>query len=686
MFKKKALLKKSGAVLAVAALGSLLVGMPLYAGSAPEEPSIDLNELSLEELKQVMIVSVSKKPEKLSEAAAAISVITAEDIRRSTAITIPDLLRGVPGLQVGQINANTWAVGSRGFNHRYANKLLVLIDGRSVYTPMFSGVYWHVQDMLLEDIERIEVIRGPGATLWGANAVNGVINIITKHTADTQGGLLTAGTGNEEQGFGGFRYGFRLGRKAYGRAYLKYSKRDDFRDAYSRHGEDDWDTLKGGFRFDWEGPGQDVFTFQGDIYNGDAGERMGRLAALSEYLDITRYDQDFSGGNLLFRWQHTFSDTADTTLQVYYDRTRMHNSFSIGPRSRYTERFDTFDIDFQHRFQLGTRHALVWGVGCRIVRDHFSDTNSPIFTFDPGSRTNRLFSAFFQDDITLIPGRLRLVLGTKVEHNDYTGFEVQPSARLLWKLGDRQVIWAAVSRAVRTPSRYEHDSQSMSIGVVPLGLPTLLSVEGNRHVDSENLRACELGYRLQVTPALFLDLALFYNVYSDFRSVEPGRFFFASRPQPAHFVFALDVDNGLDARTYGLEVSVDWDPKPWLRLQAAYTYLDIEMHNDRNTFYAFGNPPEDSNPHNQFSLNASVDLRWNLEWDIGLRYVDDLGDFVDSYLEMDMRLAWSPVRDFEIALIGRNLFDDHHPEFVVSRPGGFGEVERSIFGKILWRF
>jgi len=673
--------------LAVAAFCALLtVGMQQLCLADTQETSIDFTSLDLEELKQVMIVSVSKKPERLSEAAAAISVITQEDIRRSGYTSIPDVLRQVPGLQVAQINSNTWAVSSRGFNHRYANKLLVLIDGRSVYTPMFSGVYWHVQDMLMEDIERIEVIRGPGATLWGANAVNGVINILTKHAKDTLGGLVTAGGGGEEQGFGGARYGLKLGRDAYIRAYIKYSSRDDFRDEYSNDGNDDWDSLKAGFRLDWAPSGNNAFTLQGDIYNGDAGERPGRLSALADYIKIIERDNDFSGGNILLRWKHTFSETSDMAVQFYYDRTRQKDDFNIALQNRYVERFDTFDADFQHTFRCGRSHRIIWGLGYRLIMDHFTDDRSPIYSFDPDHRNLQLFNAFLQDEISLYKDRLRLTFGVKFEHNDYTGFEVQPNARLLWKVSDRQVLWASFSRAVRTPSRSENDADTIDLGVIPLYLPTTVSVVGDNHVKAEELLAFEMGYRLQFTQDLFLDLALYYNAYDNFRSLEPGLLYADLFHDIPHFVLPLYVDNVMEAQTYGLEIAATWDMFPWWQLLASYTYINLEMHNDSDSFNAFNNPPEEFNPHGQFFLRSSWDLPWNLACDVTMRYVDNLSDAVDSYCELDARIAWEPLTGLDFSIVGHNLIDNHHPEFVASRPGGEGEVERSVFGKITWRF
>ncbi|MGA1875995.1 MAG: TonB-dependent receptor plug domain-containing protein, partial [bacterium] len=438
------------------------------------EQSLDFTSLSLEELKQVMIISVLKKPEKLTEATSAISVITQEDIRRSGATSIPELLRRVPGFQVAQMSSNTWAVSARGFNHRYANKLLVLMDGRSLYTPLFSGVYWNVQDISLEDIERIEVIRGPGATLWGANAVNGVINIITRKAKDTQGGLVTSGLGNELKRFSTFRYGGRWGDNAFGRVYLQYSERDSLSYTSGDEGNDQWDSLRGGFRIDRSSSEGDLFTLLGDMYRGRDGDKMifcppspppdPNLEIADTELESVDLKSTFLGGYLLGRWQHRISNTSDMTVQLYYDRTQQEKEYSSN--SQYRERFDILDFDFQHSFKPANHHEIIWGLGYRFISDHFEARTSemPVFILNPSSRKTDITSAFVQDGMDIIDDKLQLIAGSKFEHNDYTGFEVQPSLRLLLKLSRAQNLWTSISRAVRTPSRSEYDPVS-DIGI-----------------------------------------------------------------------------------------------------------------------------------------------------------------------------------------------------------------------------
>src|SRR6202165_2341930 len=414
--------------------------------SAQNQPNIpDVPAITLEDLMNLQVTSVSKRAQKLADAAAAIFVITQDDIRRSGASSIPEALRMAPGLEVARIDENKWAIGSRGFNGRFDNKLLVLIDGRSVYTPLFSGVYWNVQDVLLEDIDRIEVIRGPGATLWGANAVNGVINIISKKTKDTQSAVVTAGAGSEERGSGGFRYGSKIGDTSY-RAYGKYFNWGPSVYPSGMTAHDGWDALRGGFRADWTPAGADSLTLQGDIYRSKYGETLTGPSLSSPYSGTCPNNGKYSGGNILGRWNHS-SEGSSMSLQMYYD------NMTIADNSLFVDHQNIFDMDFQHGFHVGDSQQFVWGLGYRSIRDR-NDSSFSV-SLQPNQVTLNHFSAFVQDEISLVDNRLRLTFGSKFEHNDFTGFEVQPNARLLWTLTPNQSVWTAVSRAVRTPALTE---------------------------------------------------------------------------------------------------------------------------------------------------------------------------------------------------------------------------------------
>jgi len=662
----------------------LLLAFMATVGWAKENPT-DLTELPIEDLMNIEITSVSKKQQKLSDAAAAIFVITQEDIRRSGVTSIPEALRMAPGVEVAQINANQWAITARGFNSRFANKLLVLIDGRSVYSPLFSGVFWNVQDTLLEDIDRIEVIRGPGATLWGANAVNGVINIITKQAKDTQGGLISAGGGTQERGFGEIQYGGKIGEGTYYRAYTKYFNRNHSVDASGQAAHDGWDALRGGFRLDSELSAHDSITLQGDIYRGKSGETLAVASVKAPFIQTFDDDIHTQGGNILGRWIHTFSKSSEMVFQMYYDRTERQESIN-------GEKRNTLDMDLQHRFALGERQEVVWGLGYRFTRDNIK--NSFPVSFNPDQRTNHLFSGFAQDDIVLFKERLRLTLGSKFEDNDFTGFEIQPNVRMLWTPGSRHSLWGAVSRAVHTPARADVDLRVNASVIPPLvppnpgPLPAYVTLFGNPDLKSEELVAYELGYRFQATNRLSFDIASFYNVYDHLRSAEPGSPSVEASPPPPHLLFPLMVSNQVKGKTYGVEVAADWRPLEWWRIQASYSYLQIKL-NGSESLDSTAKVDQGRSPHHQFHLRSSMDLRRDLECNLNFRFVDKLPDFdVKSYASLDVRLAWKPHPNLELAIVGQNLLSNHHAEFkgeaiISSLPT---EVERSVYGKITWRF
>ncbi|HEX7523005.1 MAG TPA: TonB-dependent receptor, partial [Candidatus Deferrimicrobium sp.] len=534
----------------------------------------DLTEMSIEELMNINVYSVSRRLQRLQDSAAAVFVITGEDIRRSGATSIPEALRMAPGIDVARVDGNKWAITSRGFNSLFANKLLVLIDGRSVYTPLFSGVFWDVQDTLLEDVDRIEVIRGPGAALWGANAVNGIINILTKTAKQSQGGLLTAGAGNVEKGFGGGRVGGKRGDALFYKAYAKYFNRDGGLDARGNEGPDAWNLLQGGFRVEWEPSERDQFNVQGDIYGGKAGQKV-TASDLSSPSFTRTFDErsDVSGGNVLGRWTRTLTNGSEYKLQAYYDRT--------GNQMAETDMTqDTFDVDFQHRFLLGERQEILWGLGARMWQDRIG--GGTLVVLGPVRSNDRTFSGFVQDEITLIPQRVRLTLGTKVEYNRNYDFEFQPNARLIWTPTPRQSLWAAVSRAVRTPSRFERNV-SFDAGILPAGAPgnpspapLVITVRGNPEFDSEKLIAYETGYRLRPTDRLSLDAALFFNKYDKLRSASSGTPFLDQSPFP-HLVAPQTLVNEADGETFGGELAVDWRPIDAWRLQATYAYLRIQL-------------------------------------------------------------------------------------------------------------
>ncbi len=677
--KKKGLLLFGdfGVLLIILILLSFVAVPPLAAYT---ELPPDLSELSLEALMDIEVTSVSKKPQRLADSATAIYVITQEDIRRSGVTSIPEALRMAPGVQVAHIDNNSWGISVRGFNSFFANKLLVLIDGRSVYTPLFSGVYWNVQDTMLEDINRIEVIRGPGATLWGANAVNGVINIITKNSADTQGYLLSAGAGDQERGFSSLRYGDKIGKNITYRVFAKYFDRDC--QASDTHDPaDSWHSRRGGFRMDGRLTHNDTFTFQGDIYDTDTGNTL-EYYNLSPPYEYTGSDSpDMKGGNILMRWQRSFSSISDLELQAYYDRTELDESI-------YKESRDTYDLDFQHRFQPSDFQEIIWGLGYHFTRDNM-DGNAYAKANKTYHRSDDLFSAFIQDEISLIPEKLTLILGSKLEHNDYTGYEVQPNARLLLRPNKDHTLWAAVSRAVRTPSRAEHDSR-ITVDIKPnpatpwYPLPTKYELVSSTDFDSEELTAYELGYRYVGFDCLTFDLAVFYNDYNKLRTIR----MIDLQPRTGYYYIANTFENNSKGSIYGGEAVIVCRPQDWLTLQAIYSYqyetLEMTGHNTAEILtHEIG-----ANPHHQASLRSQLDLPENIELDFWFRYVDALPDKnTDSYITMDMRIGWQPVVDFNLDLVGQNLLDKEFPQCNKGTQGIVStEVERSFYLKATWRF
>ncbi|MGR9045872.1 MAG: TonB-dependent receptor plug domain-containing protein, partial [Gammaproteobacteria bacterium] len=639
----------------------------------------DVLDLTVEELLNVEVTSVSKKAQSLNDAPAAIFVITNEDIKRTGVTSIPDALRMAPGIDVARIDSNKWAVTSRGFNGRFANKLLVLIDGRNAYTRFFAGVYWENQDVMLEDVDRIEIIRGPGATLWGANAVNGVINIITKHSSDTQGGLVTAGGGTEEQGFGAFRYGGHLNEDTTGRVYVKGFKRDEATLKTGGEADDDWDKIQGGFKVDSKLSTQDELTVQGDLYHSNIKQLTSIPQATFPFNVIEKTNAPSYGGNLLGRLQHTFSPTSEYNLQFYYDY--YNRDDVLGKEGR-----NTLDLDFQHRFMLLDWHEVVWGLGYRYSHDDFEAGR--LMSMTPDSRNDQLYNAFVQDEMTLIDDTLWLTLGSKLEHNDYSGFEVQPSAKIMWAPHLQHRLWAAVSRSVRTPSRAEHNAELALFATPPQALPVppffvppvVTALQASPGYDSEDVISYEIGYRTTVATTLSIDVTAFYNDYDNLRSFVLGAPSFNGMAvlQP------LFLENKNQAKTYGFEVASVWQMLDWWRWDANYSLLKTDM--DLNTLAMMG-----ASPQQRVSVRSALSFEHDVNLDLWLRYVDSHTSIggtstVNDYVTMDVRLAWRPHQDIELALVGQNLLASHHFEYqqeILTLPT---EIDRGLYGKISWAF
>ena len=657
----------------------LVVGLvPVSWGDTPENSDAaqrPLTQVSLEQLGEIEVTTASKRPIKVSQTPAAIYVVTQEDIRRSGATSIPEALRLVPGVEVARIDSNTWSLGVRGFGSALSRSVLVLIDGRSVYTPLFAGVYWQVQDTLLEDIERIEVIRGPGGTIWGANAVNAVINIITKSAKDTHGTLVSTGGGNLDQGFANVRYGAGNDKgfnyRIYGKAFIRGPQFHP-----DGHLFDDWHMGQTGFRADWDLHHRDTLTLQGDLYNGDAGQSLAINSYSPPFVTNVQQYVELGGGNLLGRWKRVLAAGSDIEVQTYYDRTNRE-------QANFDESRDTFDIDFIHHLILPWRQDFQWGLGARLSSGNTANVD-PTVAFTPAHFTDKLYSSFVQDEIAMVRDKLSLTIGSKFLHNSYSGFEVEPDARILWTPNPRQTVWAAVTRAVRTPSRVEEDLQLTAMAVAnPL---IFYRIVGDRGFSSENLVGYEAGYRSLVKPKFYVDVAAFYNNYNDLLSVEPGAPFSENSPAPSHTVIPFFFRNGLLGNTSGFEIAPDWTPIGWWRLRGSYSYLYMDLKKKATSLdTTTAGSTNGSSPHHQIVIQSSVDLPKKLEFDQTFRYVSALpAERVGSYATADVRFSWRAIRSMEFSVVGQNLLQPHHPESA-GDPGPLIGTERSVYGKITWR-
>jgi iron complex outermembrane receptor protein len=607
----------------------------------------ELKKLSLEELFSLQVTTASRKPEPLSRAASAIDVITSERIHRSGATTIPDLLRLAAGMNVARFNVGSWAVGARGLNLNSSNKLQVMIDGRVLYTPLFSGVFWDVQDYLIDDIDRIEVVSGPGAALWGANAMNGVINIITEDAKQTQGTLFQAGGGTEEQVFGAGRYGGKFGESGYYRGYAKFFNRDGLLFANGTDAPGDWSMGRGGFRIDSGDPSTDSYTIQGDVYRGS--------------VDLAnRSDSKTRGGNLLAKWSRSFSPLSTLEVQAYYDRSDRKVPF------QFQEKRNMFDLDLQHRLQIRDSNDLVWGFNYRASLDETENIGT--IQFDPQGRTIHLFSGFIQDEITLVPEKWAILAGSKFEANSYTNLEVQPDFRVLFTPQKNQTLWGSISRAVRFPTRIDTDFRFFPV-------PGVLAIVGNPDFKPEELIAYQLGYRFKPVRYIFFDVVGFYHSYDDLISLEPQGI-----GQPAI------IGNGINADIYGVTISTNIEPQSWLQVIGNITFSHKKVDLDPDSHDISNAAGEGNDPDYFGTLHTMIDPLPNLQLDFILRSVGELpSPIVPRYVTMDIRAAYRLTNNIELSVVGQNLFQKSHPEFGPDTPFR-EEVERGVYGRLSLSF
>ena len=695
---------------------SLLFALNTHAHDLAEESDDDFLDFSLEELISLDIpdvTSVSRKKQRLMDSAAAIYVITSEDILRSGVTSIPEALRMVPGMQVARLNGNTWSISTRGFNYIFANKLLVLIDGRTVYSPLFSGVNWDVQDTLMEDIDRIEVIRGPGAALWGANAVNGVINVTTKKAADTQGSLVSLGAGNEEKAFGSYRHGGEFGETGSYRVYFKAFERDGMATGNGSDANDDWKMKRVGFKTEWKPAADTDFTLLGDLYEGTTRPALKIFKNDEPFAGdkgmqmLENISRDQRGGNLIAHWKKTVSDTEDYSLRAVIDD---YQNFDY----RVTEKRQSFDMEFQHYFQPIENHDLVWGLGFRRTWYELSDMRYIIHRDENGqpknSRQDNLYSLFAQDDITL-NHHWNLSFSARYEHNEFTGKEFQPNAKLTWKVNENRTLWASVSKAVKTPSVSETSVYTDNITFFEqnFGIPNeefrkVLAITDNRDLQSEKLTAFELGYREQFGPSFRLDVTGFYNQYSgivayvtetscpDGSPIIAG--FICPTTRPNFYRLPSTLINGVDATTYGLEAVADWQVKDWWKLQLTYSWLQVDASpNTSNPSLQFalkGNEVliENLNANHTMNLRSSMNLSNQWYFDVWVRGISNMKNAnVPGYTALDVRIAKKVNDNLEFSLVAQNLFDKQRAEFTEIFSGlGATEIEESWYAQIRWSF
>ena len=661
-------------------LTGILLGSLLTDGKA-QEATPDLGNLSLDSLSSMEITSVSRKEQTLSEAAGAIFVITSEDIRRSGMSNIAELLRTVPGLDVAEIDANKWSITTRGFGERYPDKTLVLLDGRTLYSPLTSGVTWDVQETMLEDIERIEVIRGPGATLWGANAVNGVVNIITKTAKETRRTLISGAGAIQDRNSGATRYGGSLGSRGHYRVYGKYFDRDGSPTPSGGQAPDGWHDLRSGFRADWDISSSTIMTVQGDLYRGRVGTTVPGLLSLSPPLTGLFVDKTITtGGNVLGRWTRT-SDHLDTTVQAYFDLANRNETSVLG------EFRHTFDVEVLQRYHRWNRQELIFGGDFRDNADR--TVGSLNISFNPASRDTQLYGVFAQDEISLLPRRLKLTLGSKIEHNFYSGFAFQPDVRLAWISTERTATWMAISRASESSSRTDSDVRTNDdVSLAADGTIILASTFGTEHLPPENVIAYEFGSRWQPDTKISFDLATFYNHYTNRHTNEPGTPFFEDSPAPRHLVVPDYTASNISGETHGLELLARARPTHIWELSASYTLFEIHLHQSAASL-DFDTAPESegSSPTQEFQIHSLLNLPHKLEFDSAVFHVGRLvGPGIKAYTRLDLRLGWRPTPAFELSGGGRNLLQAQHYEFGSGELVQAEPVGRSAYLKANWRF
>jgi iron complex outermembrane recepter protein len=631
----------------------------------------------------IEVTSVSKKEQKLTRTGAAVFVITQEDIQRSGAVNIPDVLRMAPGVDVAQIDANHWAISIRGFNATYSNKVLVVIDGRSVYSDSFSGVFWDQLDVPLEDINRIEVIRGPGGTVWGANAMNGVINIITKDSRESHGGLISAGGGTPAVANSLVQYGGAVGSNGSYRAFGRYFDVNNSITPGGQSATDGWHGSHGGFRTDWDLSQTDTLSVQGDLMRTVGGENVYAIFPNIPLATNLNEPVTNSASDIMARWDHTLANGSQTSLQVYYDYAHRFGDEGIDQRYRTT------DVEFQHHLSVGVRHDVVCGLDYRVDDTSLLGTTAYSYQFDPNHRLDNLATAFLQDEIA-ITRSFSLTMGSKFEHNAYTGFEYEPSAQMVWTPSASQTLWASASRAIRQPAMFETDAK-FNIGLYPLGGSEfgIATLSGDPHPQSEKLRDFEIGYRNQIGKRLSVDLTGFLSYYQNLETFEPQAPFSVDSGLP-HLVIPEVFAFNAHGRDYGAEIVVNWDASSRLRISSVYSFLNMLTMPDASASGSTVFVPSADSPRHQIQVRGHLRLRPNLDWDASAAWTSPLANIpfynVPSYTRVDSQLSWRAGESFDFSVVGQNLASPRHLEFADTLGINGTLVARSVFARVQWKF
>lgn len=654
----------------------LLVGASCLAQSG----SADLSQMNLEQLSKIEVTSVSKKEQKLGDTASAVYVITQEDIRNSGATSLPEVLRMVPGLDVAQINGSRWAVSARGFASQYEDKMLVLIDGRTVVDPLFTGVFWNEQDLMLEDINRIEVIRGPGATLWGSNAVNGVINVITKSSRDTQGALLTAGAGDQQRMFGAVRYGGKLGKSVSYRLYSKYFDDGPAGTISGQPAHDSWRTSSGGFRIDAARSDRNSFVLEGQAFSLASGtDESGVISYTPPYFSNYIDKANYSGQNVMGRWIHKSFAGAETTVQASYAHVEQ-------PETGTIVRGNTATLSLQHEMSIGLRHDVVFGTEYDFRAANTALT-LPIVWWTPSNPEYGVASGFVQDEILFRNGNVRLTAGLRLEHDSFSGFALQPNLRGLWKVNPRNSIWLAYSQSSSSPSPSDTEMQvNIAAFPGPTGTQVLRQV-GTPGVDSEKLHAFELGYRVQPVKKVSLDFATFYNYYWNLLGQTLGQPFFESGPPP-RLVLPLVLKNNISGATFGGELTAEWAPFSAVQLRAAYSFMEMDLTERLPSGTNAASLLEGQTPRHQLYAASSLKLPQHFSLNSSLRFVDRrmAAPQVPGYTQVDSNLSWRKGDTLEFRAGAKNLLNKEHIEFKTGQSEAPDAMGRSVYGKVTCHF